>query len=119
MIRGLIRRMIAQMCRFDMKPELQRIKIAEACGWKKRNAHRLSQWLAPQGGAWNEPPDYLNDLNAMHEAEKSLQLKHQMLYQGMIGRVTGNRCPALFGQIHATAAQRAEAFLRTLNLWEE
>jgi len=25
----------------------------------------------------------------------------------------------LFGYIHATAAQRAEAFLRTLNLWDD
>jgi hypothetical protein len=42
-----------------------------------------------------------------------------MLYQGMIGKVTGNKCPALFGQINATAAQRAEAFLRTVGKWKE
>lgn len=96
-----------------MNPEQQRIAIAEACGWKP----------APRG-RWklNERverfrPDYLNDLNAMHEAEKDLILKQQMLYQSMIGKVTGNKCPALFGQIHTTAAQRAEAFLKTLNLW--
>jgi hypothetical protein len=106
---------------FDMKPELQRIKIAEAFGWKWERLWTGELHGKPVGeqGPFREVPDYLNDLNAMHEAEKSLQLKDQMLYQGMIGRVTGNRCPALFGQIHATAAQRAEAFLRTLNLWEE
>lgn len=43
-----------------MTPEAQRIAIAEACGW---------QLL---GGMWHHPiggfiPDYLNDLNAMHE----------------------------------------------------
>jgi hypothetical protein len=63
-------------------------------------------------------PDYLNDLNAMHEVEKNLILKQQMQYQGMIGKVTDNKCPALFGQIHATAAQRAEAFLKTIGKWE-
>jgi hypothetical protein len=106
-----------------MTPELQRIKIAEACGWtdfsraKHEGAIQYGRKPLSCYDSW-EVPDYLNDLNAMHEAEKSLQLKHQMLYHGMIGRVTGNRCPALFGQIHATAAQRAEAFLRTIGKWE-
>ena len=110
-----------------MNPEQQRIAIAEACGLTilsdgithhltpcgKKTAHD------PEGCLLKKCPDYLNDLNAMHEAEESLLLKKQMLYQGMIGKVTGNKCPALFGQIHATAAQRAEAFLRTIGKWVE
>lgn len=99
-----------------MTQDEKRIKIAMACGWEPSKTD----------GCWNNAkrretmeniPDYFHDLNAMHEAEKSLLLKKQMLYQGMIGKVTGNKCPALFGQIHATAAQRAEAFGKTLNLW--
>jgi len=109
-----------------MNPEQQRIAIAEACGWKfiPEYYHGEDQppeftTVTPDGKhLCGYYPDYLTDLNAMHEAEESLLLKKQMLYQGMIGKVTGNKCPALFGQIHATAAQRAEAFLKTLNLWK-
>ena len=97
-----------------MTPEQQRIAIAVAC----RGVFVDDSWHYPNGAKAIITPDYLNDLNAMHEAEKKLTLKQQMLYQGMIGKVTGNKCPALFGQIHATAAQRAEAFLKTLNLWK-
>lgn len=102
-----------------MKPEQQRIAIAEVCGWKLiYPICDTANWRSPAGQAgFLSPPNYLNDLNAMHEAEKTLKFKQQALYQGMIGKVTGNKCPALFGQIHATAPQRAEAFLRTLNLW--
>ena len=116
-----------------MNPEQQRIAIAEACGWvreysdvptwdtslKSYKPVRTMLFMRKEKCFRAENlPDYLNDLNAMHEAEKNLNLKQQMLYQGMIGKVTGNKCPALFGQIHATAAQRAEAFLKTLNLWK-
>ena len=98
-----------------MTPEQQRIAIAVAC----RGVFVDDSWHYPNGAKAIITPDYLNDLNAMHEAEKKLTLKQQMLYQGMIGKVTGNKCPALFGQIHATATQRAEAFLRTIGKWKE
>ena len=51
-------------------------------------------------------PDYLNDLNAMHEAEKVLNDHQWDDYICQLGHAMG-----------ATAAQRAEAFLKTLNLW--
>jgi hypothetical protein len=92
-----------------MKPEQQRIAIAETCGWKP----------APRG-RWklNErverfKPDYLNDLNAMHEAEKTLN--RESGYHEIGGY--GLYLVALEHNASATAAQRAEAFLRTLNLW--
>jgi hypothetical protein len=61
-------------------------------------------------------PDYLNDLNAMHEAEKMLPSpSHWISYSSFLEPL----CQDSVGFfIHATAAQRAEAFLRTLNLWE-
>jgi hypothetical protein len=97
-----------------MKPELQRIKIAEACGFNK------SQWLELGSGivfgTSASIPDYLNDLNAMHEAE-TLRIagEFDMEYREMLDRVCGQ-----YSIIYrATAAQRAEAFLRTLNLWEK
>lgn len=110
-----------------MSPEKQRIAIAEAYGWKD-----ISDWGA--GGIngrhpvepWTEViPDYLNDLNAMHEAERVLsptlfaadsdgRRPEVNLYLTWLTRICGHS-PIAF----ATAAQRAEAFLRTLNLWEE
>jgi hypothetical protein len=66
-------------------------------------------------------PDYLNDLNAMHEAEKVLSRGegyHQKggfgLYKTALAEVCDEQHP-----IDATAAQRAEAFLRTIGKWEE
>lgn len=60
-------------------------------------------------------PNYCNDLNAMHEAEKSIS-KEQI----------DNYCDLLwpkgygwFYAIHTTARQRAEAFLRTIGKWKE
>ena len=93
-----------------MTPEAQRIAIAEACGWTRRREHAMSQWIAPHGGSWNEPPDYLNDLNAMQSAEKLLKSAEQFR-QYADSLDDGN------GGHFATAAQRAEAFLKTLNLW--
>ncbi len=61
-------------------------------------------------------PDYLSDLNAMHGAEKVLTD-----HTGYVQRLSWivKPCDTPFFLLHATAAQRAEAFLRTLNLWVE
>ncbi len=104
-----------------MSPEAQRIEIAEACGWKeikpctcKEQPTGLSPFTNTKG---NHLPDYLNDLNAMHEAEKVL-LKNVHLYLDYVSRLSkmvGGNYDAVF----ATAAQRAQAFLKTLGLWKE
>ena len=57
-------------------------------------------------------PDYLNDLNAMHEAEKVLTDKQAILYDSILDLISG-------WTFHRTAAQRAEAFLRTIGKWED
>ena len=96
-----------------MNPETQRIAIAEACGIVTKD-----QWgplYRTQQGMVRDCPDYVNDLNAMHEAEEILNEKQEhimndTLWDLMLGR------KYLW---HATAAQRAEAFLRTLGKWEE
>lgn len=69
-------------------------------------------------------PDYLRDLNAMHEAEEVLTQEQKNNYVRILWRiarqgVTTDGPDGWFLQVAATAAQRAEAFLRTLNLWEE
>jgi len=103
-----------------MSPEAQRIKIAEACGWVMRK--NVSDWLAPDGmvyqnwGGFTSCPDYLNDLNAMHEAEQTLtgnQGGDYVSYLWLIIQRDKSR-PASW---HATAAQRCEAFLRTILKW--
>ncbi len=59
-------------------------------------------------------PDYLNDLNAMHEAEGTLNRGSGYHETGGYGLYL----VALDHDVSATAAQRAEAFLKTLNLWK-
>lgn len=101
-----------------MTPEAQRIAIARACGIK--NIQKGGYCYIPEGQTWGSSkqlPDYLNDLNAMHEAEKILTLDQQCSYAVKLAKLR-NKPYDDFG-CFATAAQRAEAFLRTLNLWKE
>jgi hypothetical protein len=98
-----------------MTPEQQRIAIAEACGWKVHPKDRFIV-IPPNAPHSVQPlhtlPDYLNDLNAMHEAECMLECAE--LYEEWLISICKNT-PIW----NATAAQRAEAFLRTLNLWND
>ena len=89
-----------------MNPEQQRIAIAEACGWK-------TGYRDPE--AWHPLPDFLHDLNAMHDAEKVLVSLQWVFYLRRLKTI----CNKSGWPIHATAAQRAEAFLRTIGKWEE
>src|SRR3990172_2024558 len=102
-----------------MTPESQRIAIAEACGWLKMIPMGKEVYYDPEGGHVfrNELPDYINDLNAMHETEKTMddaqfdsysRILHSMLFRGRAGRDV----------MCATGSQRAEAFLKALNLWK-
>ena len=112
-----------------MKPEAQRIAIAEACGWKEITAQNwIPLGIPPTRRHGVEYiPSYLKDLNAMHEAEKVLTPEQLSDYASYIIRAARHKegiedheshYPVPFA-LHATAAQRAEAFLKTLNLWED
>ena len=112
-----------------MKPEQQRIAIAEACGWKWV-ALRQQEGLRDEVRGYppdvecvgtNERyvPDYLNDLNAMHEAEKTLNFLKKAEYARMLTSTAWQSEQPTFAPMTATAAQRAESFLRTINKWEE
>lgn len=111
-----------------MKPEEQRIAIAEACGWRfvydytyNLNSPPEFTTISPEGRRFcGHHPDYLNDLNAMHEAEKVLPYEKLYAYEDWLkdGNSSGGH-PAQLCHWHASAAQRAEAFLRTLNLWKD
>jgi len=102
-----------------MKPEEQRIAIAEAVGcinvkmWGDSCIASLG--IDNNGNCWGSyvVKDYLNDLNAMHEAEKRLEAEDNHAY--------GCYCSDLYEEhgntVSLTAAQRAEAFLRTVGKW--
>ncbi len=100
-----------------MTPEEQRIAIAEACGWTLNPAKHTAKgldWLhVPSGKTAYNPPNYLNDLNAMHDAENSLTTSQMTTMSQYLHRQLG----MLWG--FATASQRAEAFLRTIGKWKE
>ena len=110
-----------------MTPEKQRIAIAEACGWKlvEDNPDYEPYWEDPKGnmiakvGSQNRLPDYLNDLNAMHVAEKTLNQNLAAEYARMLTSTAWQSEQPTFAPMTATAAQRAESFLRTINQWEE
>jgi hypothetical protein len=60
-------------------------------------------------------PDYPNDLNAVHEAEKKLDVNPWQQYINLLPDIIEDwRSP-----IHATARQRCEALLKTVGLWKE
>lgn len=105
-----------------MTLEQQRIAIAEACGWRLYGSKRFGVTDAFPSGPPQEIHDYLNDLNAMHEAEKKLSPKDCYIYNANLCKLMGDWTPQSSAPnwvFHATAAQRAEAFLRTLNRWTE
>ena len=105
-----------------MTPDQQRIAIAQACGWTPVQCRKCK----PNKCACdtdkpnpNTPPNYLGDLNACHEMEKVLTDKGVNAWWAYVANINRNN-PRPFGSesaVHATAAQRAEAFLRTLGLW--
>ena len=104
-----------------MTPEEKRIAIAEACGWtcfKEEIKPAITYlWACPLGveGDFDIVPDYINDLNAMHEAEKVLTEKQRLYFHVYLTKMTrSDQSAGFWGLIHATAAQRADAFLMTI-----
>lgn len=89
-----------------------RIAIAEACQ-KELVWHEWLGWQTSDAS----PGDYPNDLNAMHEAEKVLKVEQHFTFQVELARVINTiTYPLNFALLHSTAAQRAEAFCRTLRI---
>lgn len=103
--------------------------IAEACGWTEIHVEDFSEIGVPCFITMGLPPkfihienamalpNYCNDLNAMHEAEKVLTDNQFMRYSRWIESFM--QSPHYRSYLSASARQRAEAFLRTLGKWEE
>lgn len=99
-----------------------RIKIAEACGWHEEkepvgSANATAWWHHnDRYPSYLMPvPDYLNDLNACAEFEAMLTSAERFTYIVELNKLCGDEPSAVW----ATARQRAEAFLKTLNLWKD
>ena len=104
-----------------MTNEEIRIKVAEACGWTEIVHHKLhagnegllGTHIAADGVRDRDwVPDYLNDLNAMHEAETSLTDEHWDDYAAHLGLWDDDPYRAAKA-LHATARQRCIAYLKT------
>lgn len=91
----------------SMSPEKMRVTIASAMPKGFLEGQRW-HWQ----GAWIYF-DPLTDLNAMHEAVNSLSSNQRIEWLGWMFTICGNTD----GVALATASQKAEAFLRTLNLY--
>lgn len=127
-----------------MTEEEQRIAIAQACGatWTTEQFNNPMRVLI-RGDVvlaikpTERPliviflPDYLHDLNAMHEAEKTLSDSQYGSFSRNLEEIIAEVCwgkgrdfcgmefPENMARFYsATAAQRAEAFLKTLGLWK-
>lgn len=108
-----------------MTPDQQQRAIEKVCGWIIANPENdradYRHWTPPNCVAkpnhmyGDRPPDYLNDLNACHEMEKVLTSEQVTSYVDFLELMNEAWSTPAF----ATASQRSEAFLRTLNLWTE
>jgi hypothetical protein len=121
-----------------MTPEEINRAIAEACGWRRENmpferhGSRLDANPRSAGEAWwhNDkagcqflPPDYCSDLNAMHEIIQQIPDK---AFSDALMRViedspewSKGAVEARYATAKASAAQKAEAFLKLRGLWKQ
>ena len=117
------------MERKTVSPEKQILAIAESILSPERYALLCEATLTWKdvaaactyyGQRWGIPLHFLSDLNAIHEVEKKLTGAQFLVYAVELNKAT--KCfhhitPAVMAC--ATAAQRAEAYLRTIGKWED
>ena len=112
-----------------MTLEDQMIAIGRFCGWEPCEP-RVFLRFAPSHafmkdgayyGGFNSLPRYTEDLNAIHDAESLLTDAQHRRYRIQLRMVCHNGSREMINSrkiTSATAAQRAEALLKALNLWE-
>lgn len=109
----------------SMTQQQKREKAAELLGWKDLETKwsHYHQWERPDGvinyGTINDKyaclPDYPNDLNAMHEAEKVLTDEQYTKFEDTLWEIQAD--PSLttrLRSVSATAAQRLDAWLEVM-----
>jgi hypothetical protein len=88
---------------------------------------QINERITEVTGLWDHPyssdtrrmMDFCNDLNAMHEAERTLTGLNRHAFCDMLLDTVADSPDHLWEVLTATARQRAEAFLRTLGKREE
>lgn len=111
---------------FSLPPEEGIGKAWIGCAGETRAATQkeISDALASRN-FFRDYPDYGSDLNAIHEAEKTLEPDSRRVFISRLFdcalRGREGLCPddETYLCLHATAPQRREAFLRTKGLWKE
>lgn len=124
-----------------MNTEKQRIAIAGFCGFYdfktktvldgetfpiaklKEGFKHPFDWEPWVDGCYSIP-NYPNDLNAMHEAEKCLNQKQTFSYNQLLEMMAAknsikDKYPSSGYKYHLTVNEKSEAFLRTIGKWEE
>lgn len=106
--------------RTGMTDERINERIALLCGWKIFS-HWNNLWAPPRRVVEYECdacpiPNYISDLNACHEFEKTLEPMQHIAYDRHLHRLVDE---TVTWKWHATARQRCEAFLRVHGQWEE
>lgn len=111
-----------------LEPPVQWQKYTEAFQQSNVTISRPKDWSGNIFGG--SLPDYLNDLNAMHEAENTLLIDSAqmarfgswlcllVLHQTAAPDITLANSKLML-VAHATAAQRAEAFLTAIGKWKD
>lgn len=135
-----------------MSPKKQRIAIAEACGWKYWHDSSETFLLSPDerwptsglGKKWGTKegdarpfcplkditglPDYLNNLNAMHEALRTLGFEQQTAFLRELASIVGTSTSFVegtqgkadfFSMVTAKPQQLTEAFLKAIGKWDK
>lgn len=116
----------------ELNQEEKRAKIAEALGFtdirikeSEADDNYGEQYLAGRKskcGAHHAIPDYFNDLNAIAQAETQAPQEYAAILRVIVAeahhiKADDADCLSDNAFVKATAAQPAEAFGRTLNLW--
>jgi hypothetical protein len=97
-----------------MNQEEQRLAIAIYCEY-------LSEGSTVNHMMGENIPDFPESLDAMAKAEKFITLDERDTYQQWIYRLCDKMhrmCPVSYLALTASSKTRAEAFLRTKNLWK-
>jgi len=110
-----------------MSDEEIKIAIAETQHFTKVEESNGAVYFFRDGAFRGEAdalPDYANDRNAMAEAENALFPDQWERYGRELEKLVVSEEETAwaiikFQLIHATARQRAEAFLRTIGKWKE
>ena len=110
-----------------LSDEEKQQKMEKLCGFTRHNDDKFGTYTTFRGNLWKNKlygnykiPDFLNDLNAMHEAEELLNTKQMVCYVDMLASnmnipfICGWDCETASILVRATAKQRAEAFAITM-----